>query len=221
LNRRVQGQRSQRYSGIPFIAMTASNSQLTATNRAALRQTLRAQRRQVSVQQQQTAARQLCTRLIRLPAFWRSQSIAAYWASDGEVDLQPLIVAAWRAGKQIFLPVVSGKYSMEFRHYQRGDSLRRNRFGIAEPRPAAALAELSELNLVIAPLVGFDRNGNRLGMGGGFYDRALCRINRRRCGPLLIGAAHSSQQVTALTPTAWDQPLQAVVTEREYIRCAS
>jgi 5-formyltetrahydrofolate cyclo-ligase len=201
--------------------MAASNSQGTTTNKTELRHTLRARRRQINVRQQQRAGQRLCTRLSRLPVFWRSQSIAAYWASDGEIDLQPLIVAAWRAGKDIFLPVICRQNSMEFRHYRKGDSLRRNRFGIAEPGPSAALAELSELDLVIAPLVGFDRKGNRLGRGGGFYDRSLYRVNRSRRGPLLVGAAHSTQQVAALTTSPWDQPLQAVITEREYIVCVS
>jgi 5-formyltetrahydrofolate cyclo-ligase len=200
--------------------MTVSNSQRSKkTAKAELRRTLRSKRRQLSHEQQQRAALQLCRRLCRLPVFWRSKTIAAYWASDGEISLQPLIAAAWRAGKRVFLPVVSDSQPLRFRQYRRGDRLRRNQFGIAEPRPSSPLVRLAELDLVIAPLVGFDERGNRLGMGGGFYDRAMARGSRSR--PRLIGAAHSIQQVNALIPEPWDQPLQAVVTEREYVLCAS
>jgi len=170
--------------------------------------------------EQRRAALLLCRRLSKLPAFWRSQHIAAYWASDGEIDLQPLIATAWRAGKQIYLPVITGHRRMEFRRFQRGERLVSNRFGIAEPQASAEKVDVSELDLLIAPLVGFDRRGNRLGMGGGYYDRALQTVSRRLYRPQLIGAAHSCQQVDAIVPQPWDRSLQAVVTEREYIVCA-
>jgi 5-formyltetrahydrofolate cyclo-ligase len=182
-----------------------------------LRRSLRSLRRTISSAQQQRAAQRLSTHLVRLPPFWRSKNIAAYWANDGEISLQPVIEIAWRAGKQIFLPIIRSNHSMEFHLYKRGDPLHRNQFGIAEPRQSSRLAVVSELDLIIAPLVGFDGCGNRLGMGGGFYDRAMGTGNR--AGPRLIGAAHSMQRVEALNPEPWDQPLQAVVTELGYINC--
>jgi 5-formyltetrahydrofolate cyclo-ligase len=190
------------------------------TLRSTLRSTLRQRRQGLSSLEQQRAALLLCQRLSKLPAFWRSQRIAAYWASDGEVDLRPLIKIAWRAGKHIYLPMITGPCRMEFRRFQRGERLNSNRYGIAEPQACAAKIDVSELDLLIAPLVGFDRRGNRLGMGGGYYDRALQTVSRRLLRPRLIGAAHSCQQVDTIIPQSWDRSLQAVVTEAEYIVCA-
>jgi 5-formyltetrahydrofolate cyclo-ligase len=201
------------------VAKTAPNAQpWPGQDKAQLRGSLRTLRRTISRAQQQRAAQALSSHLFRLPQFWRSKNIAAYWANDGEISLQPVIEIAWRAGKQIFLPIIGSNHTMEFHLYKRGDPLHRNQLGIAEPRRSSALAAVSELDLVIAPLVGFDGSGNRLGMGGGFYDRAMRAGNRT--GPRLIGAAHSLQRLAALKPEPWDKPLQAVVTELGYINCA-
>ncbi len=200
--------------------MTRSHPRRPNASKTKLRSTLRQRRQCLSSVAQQRAALLLCQRLSKLPVFRRSQRIAAYWASDGEIDLQPLIATAWRAGKQIYLPVVSDRHRLEFRRFQRSDRLNSNRFGIAEPPASAAKIEVSELDLLIAPLVGFDRRGNRLGMGGGYYDRALPAVSRRLYRPALIGAAHSCQQVDAIVREPWDKRLQAVVTEQEYIVCA-
>ncbi len=201
--------------------MTSLNPRHPKTpDRTTLRSTLRQRRQRLSSVEQQRAALSLGQRFSKLPAFWRSQRIAAYWASDGEVDLRPLITIAWRAGKHIYLPVITGPRRMEFRRFQRGERLSCNRYGIAEPSARAAKIDVSELDLIIAPLVGFDRRGNRLGMGGGYYDRALQAVSRRLHRPRLIGAAHSCQQVNTIVPQSWDRSLQAVVTDGEYIVCA-
>lgn len=198
--------------------MTASSSQHDQSrHKADLRRTLRALRRSIGGVQQQRAALQLSSHLYRLPVFWRSRTIAAYWANDSEISLRPLIETAWLAGKQVYLPIIHSSQRMEFHLYKRGDTLRRNQYGIAEPLPRAQQACVSELDLVIAPLVGFDQKGTRLGMGGGFYDRAMTAGKRGRSR--FIGAAHSVQQLPALSREDWDQPLQAVVTELGYINC--
>jgi 5-formyltetrahydrofolate cyclo-ligase len=108
---------------------------------------------------------------------------------------------------------------LEFRRYRAGEQLQLNRYGIAEPSPGREVLAAPELDLIITPLVGFDRRGHRLGMGGGYYDRALRQSSNRSNKPLLIGAAHSFQELEKVPTEAWDRRLQGVVTEQAYYRC--
>lgn len=105
---------------------------------------------------------------------------------------------------------------MEFCLYTMGLPLRRNRFGIPEPLSLLKQQRSSDLDLVLLPLVGFDKRCNRLGMGAGFYDRALAKLHCR--GPFCIGVAYDFQRVEELPVDPWDVPLQAVVTERRIYR---
>lgn len=145
--------------------------------------------------------------------FARARSLAIYVASDGEIDPSPLIRAALAAGKRVLLPRLRHN-RLEFVVYCPGGLLRRNRFGIPEPRGVAVAVE--QIDVIFMPLVGFDRAGRRLGMGGGFYDRTLARKKRR--GTRLIGLAHACQEVSQLPDEAWDVPLTGVVTERRWLR---
>jgi 5-formyltetrahydrofolate cyclo-ligase len=99
-----------------------------------------------------------------------------------------------------------------------GGRLRLNAYGIAEPVAAASTRVDSRgLDAVLVPVVGFDRHGNRLGMGAGYYDRALRHLrggSRRWRRPRLVGLAFACQQVERIVPSAWDIPLDVVVTER-------
>ena len=101
-----------------------------------------------------------------------------------------------------------------FRRYRPGEKLVANRFGIPEPphRRGNTLSA-KQLDVIFLPLVGFDAAGNRLGMGGGFYDRTLSQLPARN-RPLLAGLAHDVQRVDKLPVQRWDIPLDAVVTDR-------
>jgi 5-formyltetrahydrofolate cyclo-ligase len=191
----------------------------TANTKARLRQQCRQRRQTLTHSQQQSAARQFCARFTRLSCLRQSQRIALYSASDGEIGLQRLLQAAWRAGKQTFLPVITGVGQMEFRRYRAGEKLTLNRYGIPEPRAGREVLAALELDLIITPLVGFDRRGHRLGRGGGYYDRALEQSSKRINKPLFIGAAHSFQELEEVPTDSWDRRLQGVVTEQAYYRC--
>lgn len=131
------------------------------------------------------------------------------------MDLAPLIERLWRCGKQIYLPVLHGP-ALWFMPFTPRTPLAHNRFGIPEPNlNAPHRAALRTLDLVLMPLVAFDRNGNRLGMGGGFYDRtfAYLRGSPRWARPCLIGTAYEFQRVPPLAVQPWDVPLGGVVTE--------
>lgn len=184
------------------------------------RQGLRTQRRALSLAERNHLAAELADKLVTHPLFVNSQHIAAYLPVDGEVDPLPLMLRAWEMGKIVYLPVLVpfNHNRLWFARYEPGDALVRNRFGI--PEPARIHRERSAaigLDLVLAPLVGFDKKGNRLGMGGGFYDRSFEFLNRRRqwCKPRLIGLAYEFQKLKNLPQEPWDVPLHAVVTERK------
>lgn len=182
-------------------------------DRSSLRAALRRRRRAISPSQQRISAARLHLTLANHPWFKRARRIAFYLANDGELDPRPLLQQAWRMGKDVYLPILQGRPpSMRFRLYRRGDRLTANRFGIGEPPPRNQEIAAAQLDLVLMPLVGFDQKGNRLGMGGGFYDRTLAHL--RHLGPKRLGVAHSVQKVDSLPVQPWDIPLHAVVTER-------
>ncbi len=179
---------------------------------------MRQQRRALSPQQREKASLALARRLGRQPLFLRSQHIAFYLPNDGEMDLSPLIQRAWAMGKQCYLPVLSPLYHnrLWFAPYRHDSDLVLNRFGIPEPAINwAGIRPVWTLDLLLTPLVAFDANGNRLGMGGGYYDRTLAYLARRRHWrkPHLLGTAYAFQQVEHLPYKPWDVPLHGVVTE--------
>jgi 5-formyltetrahydrofolate cyclo-ligase len=105
---------------------------------------------------------------------------------------------------------------LRFSPWRPGDALVTNRYGIPEPDVAASPAlDAQAMSLVVLPLVGFDANGQRLGMGGGWYDRSFAFRNEHPAPPWLVGAAFATQQVDAIAAEAWDVALDAICTERE------
>ncbi len=192
------------------------------SSRNGLRKRLRGRRRALSQAEQRGAARALKAHLLRRGEFLRARRVAFYWPADGEIDPRPLLRRAWRMGKACYLPCLARwpNIHLNFVRYRPGTRLRRNGFGIPEPGRGKRLSP-AQLDMVLMPLVGFDRRGNRLGMGGGFYDRTLAALprGRRRCGPLRVGLAHRCQEEPSLPVAHWDLPLHWVVTDGEIIRC--
>lgn len=185
------------------------------SDKKTLRKHIRHQRRQLSRAQQTKAAQNVCLRILRSP-WWRSaQRIAFYWSADGEINLLPLLRESLRRGKQCYLPVVK-RECLEFREYRRGATLKRNGYGIPEPQNTA-ICPTQHLDLILLPLVAFDRQCNRLGMGAGFYDRALAHRHRK---PLCVGTAYEFQRIEPLPTDPWDVPLHAVITERRGYRAS-
>jgi 5-formyltetrahydrofolate cyclo-ligase len=134
------------------------------------------------------------------------------------VDVTPLIDWALAQGKEVYLPIIRPDRHLDFARYRTGTRLEPNRVGILEP--ARANRELicpTRLDVVLTPLVGFDANANRLGMGGGFYDRTFAALNRFRhwSRPRLLGVAFECQRVSALTTQPWDVALWRVITETD------
>ena len=190
-----------------------------------LRQKMRQQRRMLSPQQQRKASENLCKRLRCHPIFLRSRHIALYLPNDGEIDISPLMELAWQRKKICYLPSLAPfNNKLIFTQFNKNDTLNLNRFGIPEPDPLTAkIRQARALDLVLTPLVAFDLNGGRLGMGGGFYDRSFAFIKKdKRChSPALIGVAHDFQQVQNLPVNSWDIPMSAIVTDKSSITCST
>lgn len=181
---------------------------------------MRALRRRLGAGQQRRAARRLAQWAARQPWFIQARSVALYLAADGEIDPVLLMKGALAQGKRVFLPQLRAANRLEFAEYRSGARLRRNRFGIPEPLRGRRMA-LQGLDVVLVPLVAFDRRGNRLGMGGGFYDRTFARFRQpcrsRANAPRLIGLAHRFQQVAGLDEQSWDVPLSGILTDSGWI----
>ena len=181
-----------------------------------LRQTIRQQRRALTHSEAATRAEQLAQQASKHPLILRSQRIAAYLATDGEIDPRPLLQSCWSAGKQVYLPVLVpfSPHKLWFARFNPDDILAFNRFGIPEP-VQRHLIKPSALVLVLTPLVAFDVAGHRVGMGGGFYDRTFAFLQRRQHWhkPNLIGLAYEFQKQATIKPNSWDVPLDAVATE--------
>ena len=141
--------------------------------------------------------------------------IAIYYSVNNEVTTEQIIKHLWAENKELFLPII--KYNqLMFGSYKSGDNLNNNKFGIPEPVTRTEdLIAADILDLVIVPLVAFDSNCNRLGMGGGYYDRALAfkQASSETHSPLLIGLAYELQKVNALEINSWDIPMDGIISE--------
>lgn len=177
---------------------------------------MRSQRRRLSSEQQRNAAVKLNRIVGRSALFRRSLHIAFFLANDGELDPQLLLLRALHMGKICYLPVVTPAQSLLFARYEQGDALALNRFGIPEPaRAGLKLVSARVLDLIFTPLVAFDNQGHRLGMGSGYYDRTLSFLRHRHIWrkPRLLGIAHELQHVAELQTAPWDVALDGVATD--------
>lgn len=152
---------------------------------------------------------------MRLRTFSAGKRVALYLPFDRETDTAALIRAAQQRGVQIFVPVISDRRHCRLRFYPLKGQTSPGTFGISVPRLRARPVSPQWLDLIVLPLVGVDSGGRRLGMGGGYYDRALAFRRRRRCwkGPHLVGLAFECQRTGSNFAEAWDVRLNSLATE--------
>ncbi len=184
-----------------------------ASARQHLRNEIRQRRKNLTPEQQADFALQAAERIISHPKIQAAETISVFLSFDGELDTTPLIARLWQEGKQLCLPVLHplSPHHLLFLRYSPDTPLVRNRLKILEPRlDVTQVIPLSRLDIILTPLVAFDNHGQRLGMGGGFYDRTL--EHWQDGGPYPIGLAHDCQQVDALPAEHWDVPLPEVIT---------
>jgi len=186
-------------------------------NKAEIRKTLLVKRRAVMAEQRRVAAQAAKQLLVTNSLFYTSQHIACYLGQEDEFDCTPIIQEIWRLGKKCYLPVLSLQKTnyLEFVVYHPGDCLRLNRYKIFEPESDDGLAA-EELDLVIVPLVAFDTNGHRVGMGGGYYDRTFAFKQRELTDkPGLLGLGYELQKIMMISHDPWDVMLDGVLTEKK------
>lgn len=189
------------------------------TDQHTIRQHLRRTRAGMTASARAEASHAVARSVIRHRRFINAKRIAAYFCSNNEIDPAPIVRAALEAGKACYMPVLhpSRHGRLLFCRWRPGDRLTSNRFGIPEPVPSQRnLLPAVALDIVITPLLGFDEQGNRIGMGGGYYDRTFAFLQRRSHinRPYMIGIAFACQRVELIQPRPWDVALNTVITEK-------
>lgn len=182
-------------------------------DRQDIRQHVRHLRRNLTAEQQEHAADLLAEHAINFAPISNAERIALFLSVDGELNTRPLIAKLWQQKKQVFLPVLHpfSPGNLLFLRYTPDTPLSPNKLLIPEPPlDITQMTTLDQLDVVMVPLVAFDQSGQRLGMGGGFYDRTL--QNWQQHGFLPVGIAHDCQHVETLPVAAWDVPLPVVIT---------
>lgn len=184
------------------------------------RKSLLTARQQLSVSQRLSAAQHVY-KIIKAQSFFRrAKKIAFYHAIRGELDPQLLLTKAIKLHKKCYLPILHPlKHNrLWFGNYSSAQDCQINRFKIPEPNKNNLIAPWA-LDLIFVPLVGFDDQCHRLGMGKGYYDRTFA-FKKNTCNkrPLLVGIAYEVQKVPHLIPKPWDVSLDYVVTEKTIYR---
>lgn len=181
---------------------------------------MRLKRRGVSKAFRRKASHQLI-RQLKHRHLLSAKHIGIYLSTSVEIDTSPLIKTIWAMGKTCYVPVIGPGTSNDMRFYilNPESKLKKNRFGIAEPDPRFGKTKKKQfLDLVLLPLLAFDEHGNRLGMGGGYYDKAFSATHWPLPGkrPRLLGLAYDFQKVETLPTEEWDVKLAGIATEKRF-----
>jgi len=184
----------------------------TVTHKQTMRRTIQAQRKALPKHVRIDAAEALCARIQSLSVYQNATRIALYQAIEGEIDLHPLWILAEQAGKICYMPVMDSKTkTLHFIPTTLETPQQTNAYHIAEPKlPHTPAVPLETIDVMLMPLVAFDKHGTRLGRGAGYYDRTLAHT-KPAC---LLGVAYAFQQRSFLSPESWDIPLNGVITEK-------
>lgn len=184
------------------------------TSMRELRREMRARRAALDDETRERASRRIAGTVAHASFFSRACTIACYLPMDEEVDTWPIIARAWRRKKRIFVPLTIPGSVLTFREVSPDSDLVHNEWGLLEPVSGDVIAP-QKLDLVLAPLVAFDADRHRVGMGGGYYDRTFAFLHerRRRFRPKLVGLAFDCQRTEKIAANPWDIALYRVITE--------
>lgn len=189
---------------------------MTSNQKPKLRASALRARRSLSDKQRKTASTKICERVTHSHEFMASKMVGCYLPTSDEVDPTNIIERAWCANKRVFVPVTDTHGAMNFFEIMPNTVVTRNHYGIWEP-DSGTFVSAKQLDIVITPVAAFDAANNRIGMGGGYFDRCF-RFLRNRCKwlrPKLIGVAFECQRVEKLVPDAWDVALYKTVTDAD------
>ncbi|NOU51595.1 5-formyltetrahydrofolate cyclo-ligase [Pseudoalteromonas sp. JBTF-M23] len=189
-------------------------------SRSEIRKNIRKARRNLSDLEQELAAKKININFFQHKKLTKNTRIGLYLSNDGELDTSELIQSLIDKKHQIFLPVIHpfNGTTLLFQRYEKNSPMKLNRYAILEPKlNCSHICPLYELDYLLMPLVAFDNFGNRLGMGGGYYDKTLAHYYKENLQkPELIGLAHDCQQVEQLPVEAWDVPLRQIITPSKF-----
>jgi 5-formyltetrahydrofolate cyclo-ligase len=188
---------------------------MNASAKAALRAEVLTRRGLVTEREARVFAERLAETGATFAAEREAKIVSAYWSIGDEVSTFPLLDRLAAQGVATALPVMQGRQApLSFRLWKKGEPLNEAKWGIKEPLLAPEVFP----DLLFVPLAGFDRAGNRLGYGAGFYDRTLTRL--RAVKPIIaVGVAHAVQELPAIPSEVYDQRLDYVLTDCEWIVC--
>jgi 5-formyltetrahydrofolate cyclo-ligase len=148
----------------------------------------------------------------------KSTHIAVFLPLNGELNTRVLINHLCQKQKKIYLPKLYNNKVMKFVKYKPSSLLKKNSFNILEPFKNEIIC-VQKLDLIIMPLACFDDKGERIGMGAGYYDRALQhKLLKPHSAPTLIGWAHQCQQINSIKPNNWDIKMDYLITEENLYR---
>ena len=223
MNLLVQEQRSVTVlAGALFSSFHDKNFMNTALTTKEIRKIIRQQRRSLSRLEQSQHQKAVIRQILQSGLLRKHKRIAIYLDSDGELATDIIIRMLHKMKKKVFLPVLFplSTNRLFFLPFKKNTHLINNRFNISEPRYIKRHVSVKSLHIIFMPLVAFDEQGNRIGMGGGFYDRTLshCKLHNKSDLPLLIGLAHELQKVNNIDKQSWDIPLDGLLTEKKLIK---
>lgn len=198
--------------------------QPSSITRDSLRNSIRQNRRALSPKQQAIASVELSAELSKVIKEYKAQNIAIYLSNDGELNTENFIKWCWAQNIKTYLPVIHpfSKGHLLFLQYHPNTAMKANQYGILEPKlNVLDIIPLQGLDIIFTPLVAFDETGNRIGMGGGFYDRTLAKWYQHlqhnvKTKPQPVGIAHDCQKVEHIPIETWDIPLPEIITPTQH-----
>lgn len=197
--------------------MTSNLRKNSNANKVALRKALRLQRKALQKPVLSLASKALLQQALQYRPLWQAKRVASYAAFGGEID--PIFIEN-ELRASLYLPRIHNTRLGQMRFHPHSKQYKqRNAFGMLEPLSTQRAIDPRHLDVVLMPLVAFQRDGSRLGQGGGFYDRAFAFRNdsRRIKRPLLIGLAHHFQETQGLEREPWDVAVDVIITDKEII----
>ena len=203
------------YTGQRATISNVISGRSTQTSMDIIRERLKEKRKNLTKKQSSELSRAIFLRIIRSSWIQEHSNIGIYYALNGEADTLKLIEFLWSNNQNAFLPVMHHN-SLLFGNFAPNSDLNENTYGIPEPELTKEnQVSALELDMVFVPLVAFDQDGYRLGMGGGYYDRTFEKKlkDQKPTTPLLVGLAYEFQKQNNLVHQPWDVPLDMVVTE--------
>ncbi|AQS42327.1 MAG: 5-formyltetrahydrofolate cyclo-ligase [Candidatus Tokpelaia hoelldobleri] len=175
-----------------------------------LRQTALSRRDSLSANERADIAQKLVSYADQLFPHITDETVAAFWPIRSEIDPRPLMATLVQQGAALAIPAMTGAGQMVFRHYQQDMTLVATGLGTFSPPDRETAVTPTT---ILLPLAAFDDKGNRIGYGGGYYDRAIARCHAQGAKPRLVGLAFDCQQVAAIPAESHDIALDAIMTE--------